>query len=199
MVIHTSTPGIAGARLGQGAMRAILVGQSAVMSAVIAVLTLIAFPLPPPLTPVTLAPVAIFVTSTFLGPRVGFVSSLVGSEVGFTVAAASGIMIGTPLLPVFLLAIMLARGPEGYIIGILRKTNEILAMVAGTIFESLVFFATDYSPTYPILGLSRNLAYLDFGMMIDLIYVVPAVLVLHYLRSQLGVRYYDESALCSRS
>lgn len=192
MTICAFTLGGTGARSGQGKMHATLIAQSAVMSAVIAVLTLIAFPLPPPLTAVTLAPVAIFVTSTFLAPRVGFVSALIGSELGFTVAAASGIMSGAPLFPVFLLAVILARGPEGYIIGILRKKHEILAMVAGTIFESLVFFAIDYSLTYPIvLGLSRDLAYLDFGMLIDLVSVVP-VFVLRYLRSQLGVRYYDE-------
>src|SRR5208337_4489099 len=57
--------------------------QSAVMSALVAVLTITSFPLPPPLSAITLAPAAIFVASIFLGPRVGLISGLLGSAIGF--------------------------------------------------------------------------------------------------------------------
>lgn len=173
------------------------IALSAVMSALITVLTVTAFPLPPPLSTITLAPVAIFVVSIFLGPRVGFVSALLGSAIGFTVAATVGTVAGSPpgsaVFPIFLAGIMIARGPEGYVIGILRKRNELLAMVAGTAYETLAFFVIDFFYTYPVLlGLSSSFAYLDFGTMIDLVFIIPAVVVLRYLRTQLGVRFYDE-------
>jgi uncharacterized membrane protein len=173
--------------------------QSSVMSALIAVLTVASFPLPPPLSTITLAPVAIFVGSIFLGPRVGFVSALLGSAIGFSIAAtvgtAAGAAPGSVLFPIFLLGIMAARGPEGYLIGVLRTKNEIVAMVLGTVYETVVFFAIDFLYTYPVLlGLTRSFAFLDFGTLMDLVFIVPAIPVLRYLRSQLGVRYYDRSS-----
>ena len=173
------------------------VAQSAVMSALIAVLTVTAFPLPPPLSAITLAPVAIFVTSIFLGPRVGLASAAIGSGLGFTVATTVGTIAGAApgsvLFPVFLAGIIVARAPEGYIIGALRKRNEVLSMVLGTVYETLAFFAIDFFYTYPVLlGLSSTFAYLDFGTLIDLIFIIPSVVVLRYLRSHLGVKYYDE-------
>ena len=175
-----------------------MVSQSAVMSALVAVLTVTAFPLPPPLSTITLAPAAIFVGSIFLGPSVGFMSALFGSAIGFTIASTVGTAAGTPpgsaLFPIFLLGIVVARGPEGYIVGILRRRNEIFAMVLGTIFETLVFFLIDFLYTYPILlGMQSSFAFFDFGTLIDLVFIIPAVPVLRYLRAQLGVRYYDLS------
>ena len=181
-----------------GKRRVTTIAQSAVMSALIAVLTVISFPMPPPLSTITLAPVAIFVGSIFLGPRVGFVSALLGSAIGFTIAATVGIAAGAApgsvLFPIFLLGIMVARGPEGYMIGVLRKKNEIVAMILGTVYETLAFFVIDFFYTYPVLlGMSNSFAFLDFGTLIDLVFIVPAIPVLRYLRSQLGVRYYDIS------
>jgi uncharacterized membrane protein len=166
------------------------------MSALVAVLTVTAFPLPPPLSTLTLAPVAIFVGSIFLGPRVGFTSGLLGSAIGFTVASTVGTIAGaapgSALFPIFLVGLIAARGPEGWMIGILRKKNEILAMVVGTVYETLAFFLIDFFYTYPILlSMSSSFAYLDFGTLIDLVFIIPAVIVLHYLRTHLGVRYYD--------
>jgi len=176
--------------------RVTAIAHSAVMSALIAVLTVTSFPMPPPLSTITLAPAAMFVGSIFLGPRVGFVSALLGSAIGFTIAAtvgtAAGAAPGSVLFPIFLLGIMVARGPEGYIIGVLRKKNEIVAMILGTVYETLAFFVIDFFYTYPVLlGMSNSFAFLDFGTLIDLVFIVPVIPVLRYLRSQLGVRYYD--------
>jgi uncharacterized membrane protein len=169
------------------------------MSALVAVLTVTAFPLPPPLSTLTLAPIAIFVGSIFLGPRVGLVSGALGSAIGFTVASTVGIIAGaapgSALFPIFLAGLVVAKGPEGWIIGRLRKKNEISAMVVGTVYETLAFFLIDFFYTYPILlSLPSNFAYLDFGTLIDLIFIIPAVIVLRYLRTHLGVRYYDVAA-----
>jgi len=176
--------------------RTATVAQSAVMSALVAVLTVTAFPMPPPLSTLTLAPVAIFVGSIFLGPRVGLVSGVLGSAIGFTIASTVGIIAGaapgSALFPIFLVGLVAARGPEGWIIGVLRRKNEILGMAVGTVYETLAFFLIDFFYTYPILlSMPRSFAYLDFGTLIDLVFIVPAVIVLRYVRTHLGVRYYD--------
>jgi uncharacterized membrane protein len=190
-------------RSGHG-KRVVVLAQLAVMSALVAVLTVIALPMPPPLSTLTLAPAAIFVISVFLGPRIGFVSAAIGSAIGFTfgaiVGTVAGAAPGSSLYPVFLIGIIVARGPEGYIVGSLRKTNELLAMVIGTIYETVAFFVIDFFYTYPILlGLSSAWAYLDFGTMIDLVWIIPAIIVLRYLRKQLGMKYFDEGTVHSSS
>ncbi len=176
--------------------RVTVISQSAVMSALIAILTVASIPMPPPLSTITLAPAAIFVGAIFLGPTVGFVSALLGSAIGFTIAATIGTVAGAPpgsaLFPIFLLGITVARGPEAYLIGLLRKTNEIAAMIIGTVYETLAFFMIDFFYTYPLLlGMSSNFAFFDLGTLLDLIFIIPAVPILRYLRSQQGVRYYD--------
>ena len=181
---------------GSSRTRTATIAQSAVMSALVAVLTVTAIPLPPPLSSLALAPVVIFVGSIFLGPRVGLVSGALGSAIGFTVASTLGIIAGaapgSALFPIFLVGLIVARGPEGGIIGLLRKKNEILAMAVGTVYETLAFFLIDFFYTYPILlSMPSSFAYLDFGTLIDLIFIPPAVIVLRYLRTHLRVIYYD--------
>ncbi len=191
------------------------------MGALTAILTVTSVPLPPPLSAITLAPVAIFVTSIYLGPRIGFVTASLGSAVGFAIAVFVGTisLAGLPSIvyPVFLLGIIIARGPEGLILGVLRDrnipllhtahlklpglrgvggewVNEIVAMELGTIYETLVFFSIDYFLTYPILlTLPREFAYLDFGTLIDLVFIVPAGIVLRVIRGSSGRRYYDKA------
>lgn len=172
-----------------------LVSAAGVMSALIAVLTVTAFPLPPPLSTITLAPFAIFVAGVYFGPWVGLVASALGSGVGFVFAVNAGTinLSGFSILfPLFLVGIIVARGPEGLIVGLLRRFSEIGAMIAGTVYETLAFFTIDFFYTYPmLLSLPREFAFLDFGTLIDLIYVIPAVIALRYLRKNLRRRYYD--------
>jgi len=69
-------------------------------------------------------------------------------------------------------------------------------MILGTVYETLVFFMIDFFYTYPILlGISHNFAFLDLGTLLDLIFILPAVGVLRYLRAQLGVKYYDAPSI----
>jgi uncharacterized membrane protein len=173
--------------------------QVVIFSALIAVLTVTAIPMPVPLSAITLAPFAIFVASVFLGPRVGFWSALIGSSIGGAISS----LVGTQLTPtglfwIFLVGYIVARGPEGLIIGKLRRFHEVGAMVVGTVYETLAFFVIDFFVTAPFiygLGLlswaSFLYASLDFGTMIDLVYIVPALIALKFLRSRYKVRYYD--------
>jgi uncharacterized membrane protein len=172
-----------------------IVSATAIMSALIAILTITAFPLPPPLSTITLAPFAIFIAGIYFGPRIGLISSILGSGIGFFVAVYTGtINLGglSVLFPIFLVGIILARGPEGLIVGLMRRVNEIGAMVIGTLYETFVFFAIDFFYTYPILlTLPQEFAYADFGTLVDLIYIFPAIIALRYLRKNLRKNYYD--------
>ena len=175
-----------------------VIAPAALLSGIVAVLTL-GFPLPPPLSTITLAPIAIFVAGIYYGPKIGLVAGALGSAVGFVLGVNLGTISlgGTPaLFPVFLIGIIVARGPEGLILGFLRRFDESLAMIVGTVYETLAFFAIDLLYTYPILlgfnwSASLATASLDLITLVDLIYIGPAMLVLRGLRGQFGRKYYD--------
>jgi riboflavin transporter FmnP len=219
--MHRAHEGAARTSEAQRVRKTGALAQVGLMSALTAALTVAAFPLPPPLSTITLAPFAIFVAAIFFGPRVGFLSALVGSGAGFVVATSVGTINigGLPgvIFPLFLVGIMVARGPEGALVGYLRDNRtlrrlfgrtgsaraahwtEVTAMITGTVYETLTFFVIDYFYTYPfilepLLGLGREFAFLDFGTLVDLIYIPPALAALRYLRARYRVRYYDQPA-----
>jgi hypothetical protein len=101
---------------------------------------------------------------------------LVGSTAG-TIAVPPG------YLYVFLVGIIVARGPMGFSVGLLRKKNEILAMVVGVVVETLIFFAID---NY-LFGFA--IALLDFGTLVDLVFVPVTYAVLFAVRRVVGTKY----------
>lgn len=157
---------------------------TAVMSALISVTTVIAIPMPPPLSTITLAPIAIFITSILMGPWIGLVAATIGSGLGFI----GGASLGTIALPpgffyVFLWGIIIARGPMGLGVGALRKTNELAAMIAGVLIETIIFFVADWY----LFGFEVSLVTL--GTLIDLIYVPVTYGVLGGLRKALNIKH----------
>jgi uncharacterized membrane protein len=155
-----------------------------VMSALIAVTTTIAIPMPPPLSTITLAPITIFVTSVLMGPWIGLVSSAIGSGIGFLAGASIGTIVVPPaFLQVFLVGIIVARAPMGFMVGGLRKINEVGAMVGGVVVETLIFFIADWY----LFGFS--FALVTLWTLVDLIYVPITYGVLKGLRKALNVTY----------
>jgi len=131
-------------QISETTSRSKVIALTSIMAALIAVTTMIAIPLPPPLSTLTLAPIAIFITSILLGPSVGLVSSAIGSAIGFIAGANIGtIMVPPAYLYVFLFGIVIARAPMGLLVGLLRKKNEIVAMVVGVLTETVIFFVAD--------------------------------------------------------
>jgi len=163
---------------------AVKLALTAIMAALIAVTTMIAIPMPPPLSTITLAPLAIFATCILMGPWLGFISSAIGSGVGFMAGASVGtIMVPPGYLYVFLGGIIIARAPMGFSVGFLRKINEIIAMIAGVLVETVIFFVADWY----LFGFS--VALITLGTLVDLIYVPISYVVLVGIRKALKITY----------
>jgi len=160
------------------------VALTSVMSALIAVLTATAIPVPPPISTITLAPIIIFVTSILLGPSAGLASAAIGSGIGYMAGTTIGTIVVLPgYLYVYLVGIVVARGPMGFAVGLLRKQNEIVAMVVGVVVETLIFFTIDLY----LLGIA--VAVFDFGTFVDLVYVPVTFAVLVAVRRILETKY----------
>jgi uncharacterized membrane protein len=161
-----------------------ILALTSIMAALIAVVTTIAIPMPPPLSTITFAPIIIFIASILLGPSAGLVCAAIGSAIGFVGGSSIGtIMVPSGYLYVFLLGIVVARGPMGFSVGLLRKKNEIVAMTVGVIVETLIFFTID---AY-LFGIA--IAVLDFGTLVDLVFVPPTYAVLLVVRRILNITY----------
>src|SRR5690348_4905221 len=167
-------------------------------SALIAVGTILSnvlfgFPLPPPLSEITAAPVFYLAIAALFSRRIGFWSTLLGSAVGetlniFLFGEAPGAFALT-----YVPGIILARAPEALIIYRFRNRSMrflALGMELATVFETVVFFVIDwvvysfttfYCPQSPCgsSGILNGfvLASFDFGTLIDLAWI-PVALIL---------------------
>lgn len=151
--------------------------MTAVMSALIAVTTMTAIPMPPPLSTITLAPIAIFVAGILMGPLPALIASAIGSGLGFLGGATIGsIMVPPGFMGVFLVGIVVARGPMGFTVGLLRKIDEVAAMTIGVLVETAIFFFMDW----PLFGFEVSL--ITLGTLIDLVFVPIGYLVLKVVK-----------------
>ena len=154
------------------------------MAALIAVTTMIAIPLPPPLSTINLAPVVIFVVSILLGVEIGTVATAFGCAIGYLAGTSLGtIMVFPGYLYIYLVGLIVARTPMAVIAGALRKINEPIGMVLGVVTETLIFFAID-AYLFGVVVASA-----DFGVFIDLIFVPITFAVLVAVRRMLNARY----------
>jgi len=161
-----------------------ILAATSVMAALIAVTTITAIPMPPPLSTLTLAPIVIFVTGILLGPLPALVASAIGSGIGFL----GGSSVGTILVPpgylyIFLFGIVVARGPMGLAVGLLRKVDEVEAMVAGVLVETVIFFMAD------LYLFGFGVALITLGTLIDLVHVPIGYIVLKRTRNTLKIVY----------
>jgi uncharacterized membrane protein len=140
--------------------------MTAVMSALIAVTTMTAIPMPPPLSTLTFAPIIIFVVGILMGSALGF---LAGASIG-------SIMVPPGFMGVFLLGIVVSRGPMGATVGLLRKINEVAAMVIAVLVETAIFFFLDWG----LFGF--GVALITLGTLIDLVFVPIGYIVLRVIK-----------------
>ena len=154
------------------------------MAALIAVTTIIAIPLPPPLSTVNLAPVIIFAICILLGPSVGATATVIGCGIGYLAGTSLGTILVPPgFLYIYLVGLVVARGPMALVVGVLRKKTEVAGMVLGVTIETFVFFSIDFV----LFGL--GFALFDLGTFVDLIFVPITVGVLIAVRRILGTKY----------
>lgn len=150
----------------------------AVFSAVIAVCTTIAIPLPAPLYEITLAPAVYLALAALVDKWDAFTATSIGGFVGelFNITTRGG-------SPIYPFGMVWARGPEVFIVAWAAtrgKRTLALAMVAATVYETLAFFFPDWlfytyglfqygSPTTAFSAL--GLASFDFGTLLDLAFI----------------------------
>lgn len=160
------------------------ISLTGVMAALVAVTTTLAIPLPPPLSTVNFAPVIIFVTSILLGPSAGAISAVIGCAIGYL----AGTTVGTILVPagflyVYMIGLVLARGPMAFVVGVLRKYNELVSMIVGVIIETFIFFAIDFY----LFGI--EVAVFDLGTFVDFVFIPVTLGVLVVVRRFLGTKH----------
>jgi uncharacterized membrane protein len=156
--------------------------MTAVMSALIAVTTVTAIPMPPPLSTITLAPIAIFVVGILMGPVPALISSAIGSGLGFLGGATIGSIVVPPgLMGVFLVGIVVARGPMGFTVGLFGKIDEVAAMTMGVLVETAIFFLMDW----PLFGF--GVALITLGTLVDLVFVPIGYIVLKVVKKMWDV------------
>ena len=177
---------------------ALTIARIGAFSALIAVGTILSnvlfgFPLPPPLSEITAAPVFYLAIAALFSRRISFWSTLVGSAVGetmniFLFGEAPGAFALT-----YIPGIIIARAPEALIVYAFRGRSLrflALGMAIATAYETVAFFIIDwivysftafYCPQSPCgsSGIFAGfvLASFDFGTLIDLLWI-PLALVL---------------------
>jgi len=177
---------------------ALTIARIGAFSALIAVGTILSnvlfgFPLPPPLSEITAAPVFYLAIAALFSRRISFWSTLVGSAVGetmniFLFGEAPGAFALT-----YIPGIIIARAPEALIVYAFRGRSLrflALGMAIATAYETVAFFIIDwivysftafYCPQSPCgsSGIFTGfvLASFDFGTLIDLLWI-PLALVL---------------------
>ena len=175
---------------------ALTIARIGAFSALIAVGTIISnvlfgFPLPPPLSEITAAPVFYLAIATLFSRRVSFWSTLVGSAVGETMNIfLFGEAPGAFALS-YVPGIIIARAPEALIVYVFRGRSlrfQALGMAIATVYETIAFFIIDwivysftafYCPQTPCgsSGIFNGfvLASFDFGTLIDLVWIPLAL------------------------
>ena len=160
------------------------VALTGVMAALIAVTTILAVPLPPPLSTINLAPIIIFIVAILLGPAVGVTSTVIGCAIGYLAGTSIGTIVVTPgLLYLYLVGLVVARGPMAAIVGFLRKKSEVIGMFLGIVLETLIFFSIDF------VFFGWGYAIFDFGTFIDFVFVPTTLAILIILRRTLNTKY----------
>jgi uncharacterized membrane protein len=160
------------------------VALSAVMAALIAVTTIIAIPLPPPLSTINLAPIVIFVASILLGPIAGVSATAIGCGIGYLAGTSLGtIAIPPGFLFIYLVGLIAARVPMAAFAGSFRKRSEIAGMTVGVVIETSVFFAIDLF----LFGIA--FAIFDLAVLVDLVFVPVTLMVLLGVRRMLSTKY----------
>jgi type IV secretory pathway TrbD component len=71
----------------------------------------------------------------------------------------------------------------GLVVGLLRKTNEVISMIVGVLVETLIFFVADWF----LFGF--NIALITLGTLVDLIYVPISYGVIKGIRKALKTTY----------
>jgi uncharacterized membrane protein len=189
--------------LSQGRItRTRFVAFTAVFSALLAILSSMKVPMPPPLWSISLFSLGIFVLGTLFGPRIGFLAGGIGGAIA-EVYGAYGSPISGSEAAIFVISAFLAKGAAGLAIGYGRELAralsqmqisvqpgtlaflESLSMAFGRTVELTIFFIIDAL----LYGVAYALT--DYLGMLTLITIPIALAVNEGVRRAFGRRYFD--------
>ena len=132
-----------------GGERSKVLALSAVLSAIVAVLTFIIIPVPPPVGGFDASSILVLSLPILLGAELGTIIVCVGEFVGTLFLLAAGLA-----LPYYLPGIVAVRGAEAYIVGTVarsallgksrERTRQLLAATLGPIWETAGFIIANY-------------------------------------------------------
>jgi uncharacterized membrane protein len=174
---------------------------TAVFSALLAILSAIKVPMPPPLWSISLFSLGIFIVATLFGPKIGFLAGGIGGAVA-EIYAAYGTVSGSEAA-VYVVSAFIAKGAAGLVIGYGREVSralsqmkitalpgtlafiEALAMAFGRTVELTIFFLIDTI----LYGIAA--ATIDYLGMLTLITIPIALIVNEGVRRAFNRRYFD--------
>ena len=167
---------------------------------------LLGFSLPQPLGEITAAPAFYMAIAILFSRKVSFWSTAIGSAVGEAVNIFIFGEAPAAFALTYIPGLVIARAPEALIIFRFRqKSVRFLAFVMGlaTVFESLVLFLIDW-PVYSYTAFYSSqapcancglvsgfgLAVLDFGTMVDLVWIPVALVLVVAARGAYNIQYF---------
>jgi len=158
--------------------RSKLAASAAVMSALIAVLTVFSVKIGT-LTVFNLGLLGVYVVAILYGVYIGSVSAALGSAV----AEIYLMMVrGDPVL--FLLGLLAARTPSAALIAALRRRLPVFGMVAGACLQTAVFLFIDV----PLFGWGMGLTVI-WSLPFNILLILPAYYIVKAVRRKLNVEY----------
>ena len=173
----------------------------AIFSALLAILSLVKIPMPPPLWSISLFSLGISIVGILFGPKMGFLAGGIGGAVA-EMYGAYGTVSGSEAA-IYVISAFVAKGVAGLVIGygrevarVLSQTKisalrgtlafiEALAMAFGRTVELTIFFIID---TY-LYGTAA--ASIDYLGMLTLVTIPIALIVNEGVRRAFGRRYFD--------
>jgi uncharacterized membrane protein len=177
------------------------VAFAAIFSALLAILSAIKVPMPPPLWSISLYSLGIFIVGILFGPKMGFIAGGIGGAVAEVYNDLG--TIGGSQTAIYVASAFIAKGAAGLVIGYGREIAralgqtkikvfpgtlafiEALAMVSGRTVELTIFFLIDTV----LYGMAA--ASVDYLGMLTLITIPIALTVNEGVRRAYDRRYFD--------
>jgi len=179
--------------------RSKVVALSGILSALVAVLTFIIIPFPPPVGGFDSSSILILSLPIILGPELGTTIVCAGEFVGtiFLLGAVGG-----PLY--YLPGIVAVRGPEAYLVGRIARSRVfgrpggkgriMLAVTLGPVWETAGFIAANYYLYYLLIGFEGAVtaSLLLLTTLFDLFWAIWALAIVAAIRLVFGASYLDK-------
>jgi hypothetical protein len=179
--------------------RSIVIALSGILSGLVAILTFIIIPMPPPIGGFDASSILVLSLPIILGVELGTIIVCIGEFVGtiFLVSVGLGLIYYIP-------GIVAVRGLEALLVGKIARSGlfgrsgesnrQFVAAVIGPIWETGGFIAADFYLYYLLTGFTgaviNSIALLS--TLVDLLWVPFAIIVVSAVRQAFGTSHLDQ-------